>query len=131
MHDQNNRINNRKGCFIWKSISLNNIFSNEILTFESQKFFHWNASWKLWEKILLEFIVKIHYEINVKLVFHEIPWRKNLTLYLSLKPNEYDISTWENITKVFESCQFKQGYTAKLFFQSFSSNTVFRAFYET
>ena len=32
----------------------------------------------------MEFNVKIHCEINVKLVFHEILWKKNLTVYPSL-----------------------------------------------
>ena len=32
----------------------------------------------------MEFNVKIHCEINVKLVFHEILWKKNFTVYPSL-----------------------------------------------
>ena len=35
----------------------------------------------------MEFNVKIHCEINVKLVFHEILWKKNFTVYPSLKKN--------------------------------------------
>ena len=34
--------------------------------------------------VYLEFNVKMHYGINIKLVFHEILSKKNFTVYLSL-----------------------------------------------
>ena len=33
----------------------------------------------------MEFNVKIHREINVKLVFYEILWKKNFTVYPPIK----------------------------------------------
>ena len=78
-----------------KAVSFENYFTERSFKLLKVKnFFHWNVSWKLWETVWLEFIVKIHYEINIKLVSHEISWKKNFKMYLFLKPNQYAISTW-------------------------------------
>ena len=52
----------------------------KFLAFENQKIFKWNVSWMFWKTVYLEFNVKIHYEINNKLVFHELHWKKNFTV---------------------------------------------------
>ena len=38
---------------------------------KAKNLFHWNVSWNLTKTVYLEFNVKIHCEINVKLVLHE------------------------------------------------------------
>ena len=43
---------------------------------KAKNLFHWNVSWNLKKTVYLEFNVKIHCEINVKLVLHEILWKK-------------------------------------------------------
>ena len=84
------RINDAWGSFFWKSISLyyeaisSFMTERNFLLLKAKNFFCWNVSSKVKKIVSLEFNVKIHCEINVKLVFHEILWNKNLTLYLSL-----------------------------------------------
>ena len=64
--------------------------TREVASFE--KVFHWTEflaleSYRflsLKHFMKLEFDVKIHCEINVKLVFHEILWKKKFTVYPSL-----------------------------------------------
>ena len=51
---------------------------------KAQNFFYWNVSYKLIKTVLSEFNIKIHCEINFKLVFHERLWKKNFTVYPSL-----------------------------------------------
>ena len=63
--------------------------TREVASFE--KVFHWTEflaleSYRflsLKHFMKLEFDVKIHCEINVKLVFHEILWKKDFTAYPS------------------------------------------------
>ena len=75
----NNRTNDAWGGVFWKSISKNEIFSFWKPKISFTEMYH--------ESIEKQFNIKIHCEINVKLVFHEIQilWKKNFTVYPSLK----------------------------------------------
>ena len=52
---------------------------------KAKNFFHWNVSWNLKKTVHLEFNVKIHCEINVKLVLHEILWKKIFSVSFPLR----------------------------------------------
>ena len=52
---------------------------------KAKNFFHWNVSWNLKKTVYLEFNVKIHCEINVKLVLHEILWKKIFSVSFPLR----------------------------------------------
>ena len=69
-------------CVSWNN--LKEIF-HSVFSPKAAYFFHWNVSWNLKKTVSLEYNVKAHCEINVKLVFHEILWKKNFTVYPSLK----------------------------------------------
>ena len=52
---------------------------------KAKNLFHWNVSWNLKKTVYLEFNVKIHCEINVKLVLHEILWKKIFSVSFPLR----------------------------------------------
>ena len=72
LRNENNRINDAWGGFFWKSIWKLKISFTEIFHGSLRKQFNWNLMLR-------------HTEINAKLVFHEILWNKNFTVYPSLK----------------------------------------------
>ena len=51
----------------------------------------------------MEFNVKIHCETTVKLVYHEMPWKKNFTVYPSLKWVNPTATNMQNLYYVWES----------------------------
>ena len=54
------------------------------------------------KKVQLEFNVKIHCEISVKLIFHEILWKKKNTLKEKFHSASFAIGKWSNVLEICE-----------------------------